>query len=167
MAIIDIALLILIISFVISGYSFGLIRSVGSFIGTITGIYLASQWYGRVAEYLQPIFFDNANLSKVLCFLLVLALVDVVITIVFYMIHRVIGWLPIIKGLNNIGGSIFGFLKGAISVSIFVYIINLFPIWPFLVNQIESSLVAPHLISVIAKIMPFLPSVMDGIKSVL
>ena len=167
MAIIDIVLLIILSTFVISGYSFGLIRSVGSFIGTISGIFLATQWYGRVAQYLEPLFFGNTTLSKVLCFLLVLLIVDVVVTIVFYIIDKAVGWLPLIKGINKIGGIVFGFLKGAISISILVYIINLFPLWPFLVNQLRGSLVAPYLINVIAKVMPFLPSAIDGVKSIL
>ena len=128
MAIIDIILLVIVISFIISGFSFGLIRSIGSLIGLIAGIYLATNWYIKVAESLQSIFFGNVNLAKILCFLLVVVIVDVAITFVFYVIHKAVNWLPIIGGINKIGGAIIGFLKGALSISILVYIINLFPI---------------------------------------
>lgn len=167
MAVIDIILLVILIGFFISGFSFGLIKSLGSLIGTVVGIYLATQWYEVVAQYLEPIFMGNANLARVVCFLLVMLVVDVIITIIFYIIDRVIGWLPLIKGLNKFGGAIFGVIKGVLFLAILIYILSLFPWWQTLNDQIEKSFIGQPAINLVEGVLPFMTNKFKDIKDIL
>lgn len=52
MSLFDIILIVIVAGFGLFGLWFGLVHTLGSLIGTVFGVYLASRYYGPVAEWL-------------------------------------------------------------------------------------------------------------------
>ena len=74
MAIIDFVLILVIFGFVLFGFWFGLIHTLGALVGTVAGVFLASRWYEGAAVWAQHTFAGSLNVWKVIVFLLLFIL---------------------------------------------------------------------------------------------
>ncbi|MEK7131292.1 MAG: CvpA family protein, partial [Patescibacteria group bacterium] len=75
MSIFDIALLIIISSFALFGLWFGLVHTLGSLIGTVFGVYLASRYYEPVANWVIGFTHWDQNYVKVIIFVVTFVLI--------------------------------------------------------------------------------------------
>jgi len=168
MPLIDIILLIIIASFGMFGLWFGLIHTLGSLIGTIAGIYLATRFYEPMAGWLANITGWGGNVPKVVMFIIAFIVINRLVGFVFWIIDKVLSLitrLPFIAGINRFMGFIFGLLEGIITLGMIIYFIERFPLSAGIMQKLTESSIAPRLSGVIVILLPLLPEALKMLKS--
>jgi membrane protein required for colicin V production len=117
----DIVLLILLVPPVLTGWKFGLIRSLFGLIALIVGIVLASRFYSLLATHVLDRVFQP-SVSIVLSFFLIFIFAIVAIGIVIARLDKLVT-ASILNWVNKFGGAVFGLLVGAIILGALLAII--------------------------------------------
>lgn len=168
MSIFDIALLIIISSFALFGLWFGLVHTLGSLIGTIFGVYLASRYYESVAGWIIGFTHWDQNYVKVIIFVLTFILITRLVGFAFLIMEKVLTIftrLPFIHGLDRLLGAIFGTLEGAIVVGVSLYFIARFPISLSFMDGLAHSQLAPPLVKLASILIPLFPEALRLLRS--
>lgn len=168
MELFDVALLIIIAGFALAGFMFGFIHTIGSLLGTVLGVYLASRYYAPVAAWLIDILGWGGNGIKVLMFVIAFILINRVIGFLFWAIDKsfnVVRVIPFVTTINRVAGLVFGALEGVITLGIIIYFIDKYPLSEKLMGMIASSEVAPYTLKVANILLPLIPQAMQMLKS--
>lgn len=168
---IDVVLLLIIAGFVFYGLFFGLIRMIGSFVGLVVGAIFASRFYLLVYEFVNPVFFGYENLGKVMTFIILFSILSKLVGFGFYLLEKVfniIAIIPFLKTFNRLGGAIFGFLVGSLSVGLVLYVSSKYAIiTTFFGKWLVMSKLAPLLIFFAKVLLPLLPEVLKKIQGLI
>lgn len=154
----DVVIVIYLIISVISGLAQGLIKSLFSIVGLIVGIVLAANFYKQLGNVLT--FISNPDIANVIAFIIILLATMAVAALIAFVLRSVIksimlGWV------DRLGGAIFGFLLGALSVSALLAVI----VKMTDVGLIYESSLARFFLDKFPLIMSFLPSEFDTIRN--
>ena len=122
---IDLLLLIPLIWFVYQGFRKGFVIELASLAALILGIYVALYFSGFAADFLV----DNMNMGPkyvpVVSFIITFIVVVFLVYSVGKLLEKLINMVAL-GFVNKIVGGVFGFLKGAVLISIVLMIINHF-----------------------------------------
>ena len=121
---VDLAIVIVLVVSVLGGLSQGFLRSVCSLCGLIFGLLLAAWNYARVAALLLPMVRIEAVADAIgflLIALLVMAIANVIGATISKTVHR-LG----LGCLDRLAGGVFGFLQGALLITIGILVILAF-----------------------------------------
>ncbi|MFB6182251.1 MAG: CvpA family protein [Candidatus Magasanikbacteria bacterium] len=160
MELLDIIIIIVVTGFSLFGLFFGLFHTLGSLLGTVLGVYLASRYYHPAAEWLMGITGWEANLAKVVMFIVAFIIINRIVGIFFYLVDRAASIflrLPVIKQLNRLLGLIFGFFEGVITVGVIIYFIERFPLTDYFMDSLANSVLAPYAVKIGSVMVPLLP----------
>ena len=147
---------------------FGLVHTLGSLIGTIFGVYLASRYYESVASWIIGFTHWDQNYVKVIIFVLTFILITRLVGFVFLIMEKVLTIftrLPFIHGLDRLLGAIFGTLEGAIVVGVSLYFIARFPISLSFMDGLAHSQLAPPLVKLASILIPLFPEALRLLRS--
>ena len=168
MSLLDVILIIIIASFGLFGLWFGLIHTLGSLLGTILGVFLATRYYETAANWLMNITGWQPNFSKVIIFIIVFFLINRLVGLAFWLMNKILGFLtklPFISGINRFLGMLFGALEGAIGLGMIFYFIGKYPLAEYFMQYLGESFLIPHLVSLAAVLLPFVPEALKAIES--
>jgi len=168
MTILDLILIIILFFFTFSGFWFGLIHTLGAFLGTIAGVLVAGNYFEKLADLISPIFMDNLNLAKIVAFLLIFIIVNRLVGLIFFLIDKifkVISVIPFLKTINRLAGALLGFLEGSLVLGVILIMIGKFPFAGFIIPAVDASSVAKYLISVGKVLLPLLPELVRQARS--
>jgi len=150
----DIVILVVILGFVLSAYSAGLIREVITLVAIVVGIVVAGQLYRNLATDVL-VFIDNEEAALAISFLVLLGAVYLLGQVSAYVLKRaasllMLGWA------DRLGGALFGLVKGSIVVEV---ILILFAAYPqlHLDDAIADSTLAPFFIDSAPLVLRILP----------
>lgn len=136
----DIIVGVILVYSLIRGLFRGLVKEVSSIIGVLGGFFAAYSFYGFLAGYLSGVVSNPAYrnlLAFLIIFCAVVVLVNVLAIIIKYLLKIVfLGWL------DRLGGVVFGFIKGALIVSVLFLALTAF--LPKGTPLIKDSLAAPY-----------------------
>jgi membrane protein required for colicin V production len=121
---VDWAILIVLAAATIGGISQGLLRSICSLCGLIFGLLIAAWNYGRIAALLLPLVRIEAvadAIGFVLIALLVMAIANLLGAVISKTVHK-LG----LGCLDRLAGAAFGFLQGALLVTLSILVIVAF-----------------------------------------
>ncbi len=166
MIIFDIVLLIILSGFVFYGLFFGLIRTVGSILGMVGGLWLALIFYLTVFGWVKNLFFGHELAGKVIIFFVLFTLINRLIGFIFVLLDRtfdLISIIPFLKTINRLAGAALGFIEGGLVLGLALLFISetAFGAW------FNASKVAPFLISFAKAITPLLPGLLDRVKGMM
>lgn len=164
----DLALIIIIAGFGLFGLWFGLIHTLGSLVGTIAGVYLASRYYEGAADWLISATGWGANFSKTLIFIIAFFIINRLVGLVFWILDKVLGLitrLPFINSINRLLGLAFGLLEGALVLGICFYFISKFPFGDSLIGWMGTSKIVPTLLKFASILWPLIPEAVKMIQS--
>ena len=130
----DIIILIPLFLWARQGYNKGLIISVASFTALVLGLYIAFFFWDFTAEKLTEHFEINKEYLKLIAFLLTFVIVVMVVVLTGNILQKFIDVL-MLGFLNKAAGLVFGVLKGALYLSILIFIINYFDSGKNLIKQ--------------------------------
>ncbi|MBT4153334.1 MAG: CvpA family protein [Candidatus Magasanikbacteria bacterium] len=167
MELIDIILLIVIGGFSLFGVWFGFFHTLGSFFGTVFGVFIASRFFEPAAQWLMNITGWEGNLSRVLVFSLAFIVINRFIGFLFWVVDNmlsVITRLPFIKGLNHIFGLALGTFEGLITVGFVVYFLELFPVSGTISVALHGSWVALLCLNMTQALIPLLPQALQLVE---
>ena len=169
MTLIDIILLILLGGFVLFGFWFGLIHSLGALFGVVVGAGFATRYFDVVTQWLHPYTGGPINVVRIVVFIIIFIIINRLVGFIFYIIDktfRFVTILPFIAGINRLGGAIIGLVEGALVLGLILYFSEAYPISEeFAKMIIEKSTVAHYLLSVAKILMPLLPEAMKELES--
>lgn len=169
--IIDVILLILLFGFVFYGLFFGLIRTVGAFVGVVAGAILASRFYLGVATLIEPVFFGYNNLGKILTFLILFTLINRIVGFGFYLIEKIfnlISIIPFLKTINRLGGAVLGFITGALTLGLALFVISRYTILESLLGRwLVDSKLAPMFLKFNDLLLPLLPELLKKLQAII
>lgn len=160
MGLFDVLLLITIGGFVLFGLWFGFFHTLGSLLGTVFGVYLASRYYEVAADWLVATTGWGHNVSRVLMFAIAFILINRLVGLAFWLLNRffkLLTKLPFIKSLDKLFGGVLGFFEGMITIGFVLYFIGKFPFSETLTDAVLSSVMAPYALSMIDILLPLLP----------
>jgi len=121
----DIIILIPLLWFGYHGYKKGLIIEVASLAAFILGLYFAFYFSNFTAGYLKQFFNIQPKYMAAISFIVTFIGVIIIVLAVAKLLEKVINIL-MLGFLNKLGGAVFGILKGALFLSIIIFIINYF-----------------------------------------
>ncbi len=164
----DVSLAFIIGSFTLFGFWFGFVHTAGSLLGTLAGAFVASRYYELAAQWLQTITGWEGNRTRVIMFVLILFAVSRVIGFLFFIVDKILSIitrLPFISSLNRVLGSALGFLEGVMTIGLFLFFVERFPISERFMIMIAESELAPKLREVSAVFIPLLPDALKLLQS--
>lgn len=129
------------------GWRRGLIRSLGNLLADLVALFIAWRVFDLIAGWLEGLLPWSSNACSVSAFILIFVIADIIFTVLIFIIDRIFNWLafiPFLKTINRIGGGIFGLIRGGLLISIFLYLLVVFPEWAWLNQQIAGSFLVPN-----------------------
>jgi len=128
MTILDIVVVLILAVFFFKGFSLGLVRAVGAFIGLVVGLWLAGRYYQPMGDWLVgwglP---DTFSAAAGYIAMFIVAVWGV--SIIVWMADRVFKFLAIVPGmklLNNVLGGVLLLIVGIIIVGVSLYVVGQF-----------------------------------------
>jgi membrane protein required for colicin V production len=170
MTLLDIILIVVLAAFVLYGFKNGLIQMLGSLVGLVLGVFLASRWYEPFSSWLASSFNWNPLVAKLVGFAILMALLNRAIGIAFWAVYKIFNILKIIPGvgsLNHLGGAIVGFVEGMLTIGIVVYVATKFNVSPAWTETLKGSALVPVFNGVAQIVVPLLPGALKSAQSVL
>lgn len=164
----DISLLVIIALFAITGFRLGFIHTLGSVIGTILGVYLASRYYEPMAAFIVAHTGWGGNVPRVVMFILAFIVINRLVGFVFWLIDKIFGIitkLPFISSINRLLGLFLGILEGIITIGVIIFFLERFPISEKLMNMIAASDIAERISKIANMFIPLLPEGLQLLKS--
>lgn len=156
----DIVLLFIFVISIIGGARSGLIKSVTSLAALILGVVLAVRFYPQFGLWLQR-FIANQTGSRVVAFVIILAVVLVAGAIASYVLGRAaralgIGWA------DRIGGAVFGLVIAAVVFGGMLSALSSIPGATGVRNTIDDSFVASLLLDRVLPVLGGLSPIFDN-----
>lgn len=168
MTIFDLVLLIILAGFIFYGLFFGLIRTLGSLLGFVIGLWLTFIFYLTAYEWAKNLFFGHELVGKIIVFIVLFTLFNRLICLIFALIDRafdLLSIIPFLKTINGLAGAILGFLLGGFVLGLILMFISHYTgniSW--LGDILTQSKVAPFLLKFISASMPLLPDLLARLK---
>lgn len=165
---IDIILLGIICGFALAGFGFGFIHTLGSLLGTVFGVYLASRYYMVAATLLMRITGWQGNIVRVVMFVVAFLLISRLVGILFWFLEKffkIFKFIPFFTTFDKFLGLLMGLAEGIITVGIAIFFIQRFPLSQSLMSHLAVSKIAPYTLSVASILWPLLPDAIKLLKS--
>ena len=123
--ILDIIIIIPLLLWARQGYNKGLIISVASLAALVLGLYLAFFFSDYTANLLKDYFTIDPDYLAIISFVVTFVVVVIAVILVGNVLQKFIDVL-MLGFLNKATGLVFGILKGALYLSILIFVINYF-----------------------------------------
>jgi membrane protein required for colicin V production len=130
----DIVIIIILILSALSGYRKGFIVGVASLAALILGIYVALFFSDVMVGLLADLFSIDSKYLPIFAFILTFVLVVVAVVYIGKAVEKLIDIL-LLGFLNKLAGAVFGVLKGALIMSLVIWILNYFDADQKLISQ--------------------------------
>jgi uncharacterized membrane protein required for colicin V production len=143
---------------------FGLIRTLGSLIGMVLGLWLTLLFYLTVFDWAQNLFFGHEVIGKIITFIILFTLINRLIGFIFALLDRtfdLLSVIPFLKTINRLAGAALGFVEGGLVLGLILLYISQTSYGHWLNN----SQVAPFLIGFTGAVMPLLPKLIEKLKT--
>lgn len=166
MLIIDVIILIILAGFVFYGLFFGLIRTVGSLLGVVGGLWLTLIFYLTVFDWVKNLFFGHELSGKIIVFIVLFILINRLVGFIFALLDRtfdLISIIPFLKTINRLAGAALGFIEGGLILGLALIFIS----QTAFAGRLDGSKVAPFLVSYTQTIMPLLPGLLNRVKGMI
>ena len=171
MTLIDIILLILLGGFVLFGFWFGIIHSLGALFGVLIGAGISTRYFETVTQWIHPYSGGPINVVRIVVFIILFILINRLVGFVFYVLDKTFRFalmLPFLAGFNRLGGAVIGLVEGALVLGLILYFSEAYPISDKYAKMIlEQSSVAHYLLNTAKILMPLLPQAMKDLESVI
>ena len=112
----------------------------------IAAIFIAIFWYADLSKFLIRQFKWNQSLTNIVSFVIIF----IAVIIFFRLLENILSHITsllLLNWINNLGGGLFGFLRGTIIVGLLLLLINFIPLPLEIRAQIEQSMLAEYFIN--------------------
>jgi membrane protein required for colicin V production len=164
----DAILLLVLFGFAFSGFWFGFIHMLGSFLSIIIASIIAGRYFEFAASKLSFLFGGHDNLGRIVTFIILFLLVTRLVGLVFWIIDRLfklLTILPFLSTINRLAGAVFGLIEGIVLTSLALFLAVRFPVSDTVTQALSHSYVVDYLLNVANAVAPLLPEVVRQVKS--
>jgi membrane protein required for colicin V production len=158
--ILDLLFLVILFFSVFFGLFRGLVRELFSLFFLIAALVIAFFYYKEAGLILHG-WIDNLDLANFLGFLLLLATVAVLGSLITLLIGKFLVVGPL-KAMDRLLGAVFGFLRGVLLAGLVIYSFLAFPLNQELLNRSQLAPYLARMITVGIKVLP--PSIREKLK---
>ncbi|NQU32216.1 MAG: CvpA family protein [Bacteroidetes bacterium] len=130
----DIIIIIPLLLFAWGGYKKGLVIEVASLAALVLGLYMAFFFSDFAAQLLNDLFDMDQKYVAVFAFLMTFIVVIFLVITVGKIVSKFVDIL-LLGFLNKLAGAAFGMLKGALLLSILIFVINYFNFGDFIFKE--------------------------------
>lgn len=152
----DLGILILLIYFMINGFSSGFIKQTSLILGVLVAVIIAINYYQDFQQYIEPFFELSPQVMQLISFAILLIIVTLFIHILGLIIRNILKML-FLGPLDSIAGALLGLVKGLIIAYFFVLLLDQLPI------QEVAELLERSLASNLLSLTPILTENMQNI----
>ncbi len=166
----DTTLVVIIAGFGVSGFLTGLIQVVGSLVGSVVGVMVASRSFRSVGGFALPFFGGNELASAITSFIILFVLTSKAVGFLFYLIdkaYKLASIIPGLKLLNRIGGLGLGLVEGIVIIGVILNLITRMPLSESALTTVENSAIMQFCITLTGWLTPLFPEVLEKAKTVL
>lgn len=166
----DAVLILILFAFAFTGFWFGFIHMLGSFLSIVAAAYISGRYFDFVASKLSFLFGGYENVGKVVTFIILFLVVTRLVGFVFWLLDKffqLLTVLPFLKTINRLGGAIFGLVEGIILCGLSLYLLVRYPINEPLTQALADSQVVSYLLNVAGKAAPLLPIAVQQAKALI
>jgi membrane protein required for colicin V production len=160
MPLVDLVLVIIVGAFVLFGLFFGFVHTLGSLVGSVLGIVLATRLLEPAVDKFSFFFNNNESVASVVIFIILFVLISKLIGLVFWILGKVFGilsWIPFAKTINRLLGAVLGFMEGVIVVGVIIYFALKFLPDSTVSAWLNDSSVANYLLAVMSALQALFP----------
>jgi uncharacterized membrane protein required for colicin V production len=146
-----------VIIFVINGFMQGIIHMIGSVIGLIIGVTVASRLDDNLGAWLHTQTGWSENICVIIGFVIILILFTRVFGILLHVFEKAFNFMkiPLVGIANRTAGGILGFFEGVLVVGATLIVIKTLP-FP-IAKTLTESVLAGSLMSAASLLLPLLP----------
>jgi uncharacterized membrane protein required for colicin V production len=165
LTILDLVVILVIFLFIAFGFALGFIHALGSLVGIVLGSFIAGLYYQVFGDWLKPYLLGWGSASNVLAFLIIFAIANRLVGLVFYIVDKIfhiIAIIPFVKSFNRLIGAIFGAIEGVLFVGVVMYVISQLSVSDWLLSAVEGSQLAQWMIYLTGVILYLLPESLKG-----
>ncbi len=156
----DIVIIVVVALFALSGLRSGFIKTLGSLLGTILGVYIAGHYYAPLTDLLVKFTGWAPNFIRIVVFLLLFIISNRLIGLLFWFINKAIGIitrLPFLSTIDHVLGAVVGFVEGVLVVGIAIFFITRYPPSQGFMTKLGESKMAPKAVQAASFLWPLLP----------
>ena len=128
------------------GFKRGIIAEILTLFGLISAIFIAIFWYADLSLFLIKQFKWNQALLNIISFILIFIAVIIFFRLLENLLSHITSLL-LLNWVNNLGGALFGFIRGTIIVGLLLFLVNFFPLPLEIQYQIKQSVLAEHFLN--------------------
>ena len=121
----DIILLVPLLLFAFNGYKKGIIIEIATLAALVLGIYAALFFSGYTANLLTGSFNISTEYLNIIAFIVTFIGVLIVVMFIGKLLEKIVNLL-MLGIVNKLAGALFGILKGALLLSILIFLVNYF-----------------------------------------
>ena len=169
MVLIDFIFLVILGGFVLFGFWFGLVHTLGALVGTIAGVYLSSRWYDDVAIWAHNQFSGNLNVWNVVAFIMLFIVINRLIGFLFYLLEKsfdVLTSLPFLKSIDRFAGAFLGLIEGAVVLGGLIFIADKFP-FDLEKKFLAASVLKGYFLDVFNILLPLVPQALKAVDKII
>lgn len=130
------------------GLKRGIIAELLTLIGLLSAIFVAVYWYADLSSFLIRQFKWSQIISNIFSFIIIFIMVIIIFRVIENILCRICNLL-LLNWINNLGGAVFGFIRGTIIIGLLLLILNIMPLPLQLEYQISQSLLSKYFINII------------------
>ncbi len=165
MAIVDYAVIVILILFFVKGYKSGFLGMLGWLVGLLVGIWIAGQYYLQVGDWLAQ-YIKTQIIALGLGYIIVLVLVMAIVGIIFWVLNRIFNFLPVIGFFNKILGGVLGLIEAIIILGIVFWLVVAVPFSNPVVDSINKAQLRQPIVNMTAVIRGMLPESLKALAEV-
>ncbi len=121
---IDVILIVSLAAFTVSGFSKGLFTKVLSLAALLGGIVISAKYGGEATDFLAALL----GFGKTICGVIAIAGIFIVLFVIAGAISKGLKKISILQVWDRLGGALFGFLEGALILSLLLVVLGFFNI---------------------------------------
>lgn len=154
----NIVLSVAVLLFAINGFFQGLIHMLGSFVGLIVGVGVASRWDDALGAWISGSTGWDINISIIVAFVLIIIIFTRVFGLALHILENIFKFMkiPLVGIANKLAGGVLGFFEGLLVVGCTLIIISSLP-FPNFTTTVAGSSIAAALIASAKLLLPLLP----------
>lgn len=143
MSYLDYIILAVIAIFTIKGLFRGIISEVMGLAGLVGSLILATKYMSNAAAWIAGYVNIPPALTTLLGFLLVFVACQFSVQLIIHFLHRVVQY-TFMTWLDKLAGSVIGFLKGAVIISLLALLISMIPLTGYSLPGQKDSKLLPY-----------------------
>jgi len=157
----DGVILVLLIWFIFSAFTAGLIREVVTIVSAVLGVVLAGLFYERLADDIGA-FVDSDRAARIAAFLVIFGAIVLAGQVAAWLLKETASFL-MLGAFDQLGGAVFGFVKGIVIIQVLLILFATYPSL-HLDDAISDSSLSPFFLERAPILLQVLPAEFDAAK---